>query len=72
MLWLTSQLVGGVIGLLGIIGIVGGITLMVRAKPTYVVRIGSASGEANALASKDRDHIQKIVDAMNEAIIKRG
>jgi hypothetical protein len=41
-------------------------------KPTYSVRIGSASGEANALVSPNDAYIQEIVDAMNKAIIKRG
>jgi hypothetical protein len=41
-------------------------------KPTYMVRIGSASGEADVLGSKDRDPIEHIVRAMNKAIIERG
>jgi len=49
-----------------------GVFLAYAAKPQYVVRIGSASGESNALISNDRDYIQKIVNAVNEAIIKRG
>lgn len=44
---------------------------MFTAKPSYTVRIGSASGEADALESKDEDHIQAIVNAMNKAIIER-
>ena len=63
---------GVVIGLFGVCGIGAGIALAFLAKPTYAVRIGSASGEGNVLASKDRDYIQKIITAMNEAIIKRG
>jgi hypothetical protein len=34
-----------------------------------LVRIGSASG---ALSSRDRDYIEKIVRAMNDAIVMRG
>jgi len=49
-----------------------GIAIAVMTKPSYVVRIGSASGEANALVSKDRAFVGKIVNAMNEAIVKRG
>lgn len=60
------------LGLLGMLGIAAGIVLALITKPTYVVRIGSASGEANALSSKDAGYIQKIVNAMNEAIVKRG
>lgn len=61
---------GGI--LFGILVLGAGIALTVMAKPSYIVRIGSASGEADGLVSKDREHIQKIVNAMNEAIIRRG
>ncbi len=49
-----------------------GILIAVIAKPTYTVRIGSASGESDAISSKDKVYIQKIVQSMNEAFIKRG
>jgi len=49
-----------------------GIVLIFNAKPTYTVKVGSASGEVSALKSKDEKYIQSIVQAMNEAIIKRG
>jgi len=42
------------------------------AKDTYWVRIGSASGETNALSSRDRDYITRVVAAMNDAIVHRG
>jgi hypothetical protein len=41
-------------------------------KPTYTVRVGSASGEWDIISSKDREYIEDIVDAINEAIIERG
>jgi len=65
-------IVGGVGALIGLLMLVGGIALAIMIKPTYVVRIGSASGEANALTSKNKEYIEHIVAAMNEAIIKRG
>ena len=49
-----------------------GVAMWMAAKDVYWVRIGSASGETNALQSRDRAYIQKIVDAMNEAIVRRG
>lgn len=57
---------------LGAVLVVIGLVLSNRVKPTYAVRIGSASGESNALEAEDKARIQKIVDAMNEAIVKRG
>ncbi len=57
---------------IGLLVLAAGIALVVMTKPSYIVRIGSASGEADGLVSKDKEYIQKIVTAMNEAIIKRG
>jgi hypothetical protein len=72
----TSVISGNVlIGLFVLFGILilgVGIFLAIRAKPTYVVRIGSASGETNVLPSKDYSYISRVVNAMNQAIIYRG
>jgi hypothetical protein len=56
----------------GLLLLVVGIAIAAGTKNTYWVRIGSASGETNALSSNDRDYIQRVVNAMNEAIIRRG
>lgn len=66
----ASNSAGGVI--FGILVLAAGIAIAAIAKPSYIVRLGSASGESDALISKDREYIQKIVNAINEAIIKRG
>ncbi|GIV87342.1 MAG: hypothetical protein KatS3mg054_1371 [Chloroflexus sp.] len=55
-----------------VLGIAIAIAIAVSVKPTYAVRIASTSGESNVLTSKDREYIQKIVNAVNEAIIRRG
>jgi len=39
---------------------------------TYAVRLMTASGESDAFSSRKRDQIQRIVRALNEAIIARG
>ena len=57
--------------IVGIVFIGFGIFQYTQAKTKYSVRIGSASGEADAFMSSDKEEIQKIVDAMNEAIINR-
>eukprot|EP01133_Synstelium_polycarpum_P011074 gene11074-12905_t len=49
-----------------------GILLLVLIKNEFAVRISTNSGEVNSVVSKDRLHIQKIVNALNEAIIHRG
>lgn len=56
-------------GVIGIVALIAGFMWM-NAK-TYVVCIGSASGEANALQDRSREYIQTIVDAVNQAIIDR-
>lgn len=58
--------------LFGFILLVVGIAVAVSAKDAYWVRIGSASGETNALRSDDRDCIWRIVQALNDAIVRRG
>lgn len=67
---ITSESIGGFI--VGALMLVAGLVIAALSKPSYIVRLGSASGEADALISKDREYIQKIVNALNEAIIKRG
>lgn len=54
-----------------VIGVLGVLWWMVQ-KPTYHVRISSASGEVDALSSPGKEHIESVIQAINEAIIKRG
>jgi ABC-type siderophore export system fused ATPase/permease subunit len=56
----------------GIIIVVLGIWWLFTIKNEYAVRISTNAGEANSIVSKNRDYIQKIVNALNEAIIHRG
>ena len=57
---------------IGLILIALGIWWFTSIKNEYAVRISTNAGEANSIVSKDRVYIQKIVDALNEAIIHRG
>jgi len=50
---------------------IGGIALYLT-KDDYIVRITSNAGEADGLISKDQKYIQKVVNAVNSAIIHRG
>jgi Family of unknown function (DUF6232) len=61
-----------VVQLVALLILVGGVILAVTAKPTYSVKFASSAGETNALLSKDQEYIAKIVNAVNEAIVKRG
>lgn len=57
---------------IGIIIIALGIWWLLSIKNEYAVRISTNAGEANSITSKNRDYIQKIVNALNDAIIHRG
>lgn len=57
---------------IGALFVLLGILMLISARTQYIVRIGSASGESNALTSIRQETVQHIVDAMNEAIIRRG
>jgi hypothetical protein len=57
---------------IGIVLIVVSIALVLLAKPTYAVQIGSVAGEHSILRSTDPTFVQRIVDAMNHAIARKG
>jgi hypothetical protein len=57
---------------IGTILIIVSIALVLIAKPTYAVQIGNLSGNSSILRSTDLTFIQRIVDAMNNAIARRG
>ena len=64
----TDQFFGFFI--IGIELIIIGIVLVLMAKPTYAVQIGSGSGDNSILRSTDKTFIQRIADAMNKAIAR--
>lgn len=59
-------------GIIGIFVALFGAYLLWAPKTSYAVRIGSASGETNALSSPDKEYIRVIVAALNKSIIERG
>lgn len=58
--------------LVGVVAVALGILFLFLTKDEYSVRINSNSGEADGFVSKDRELVEKIVDAVNEAIVFRG
>ena len=40
-------------------------------KPTYLVRIETASGTSNILEKKDKNYVERIINAINDAIARR-
>jgi hypothetical protein len=80
----VGPIVVGVLGLVafsswGVGGVVLGLCLLaiavywwIQQKPTLIVLLSSASGEAQALSSNDAPYIQQIIGALNDALIHRG
>jgi hypothetical protein len=60
---------GAVVGLL-IAG--AGVAWWLRMKPMFHVMLRTSGGENKALSSEQREYIEKIVRALNEAIVARG
>jgi hypothetical protein len=63
---------GGDTMLLGIVIAIGGLIWILMLKNDYAVRISTNAGETNSLTSGNKDYIQKVVNALNDAIIYRG
>lgn len=57
---------------LGIVILAVGIIWAVSLKDHYAVAVNSASGEIQAVVSKDQGYINSIVQAVNEAIVYRN
>lgn len=64
------RLIGFIVSGVAAAMIVLGIKLYQQTR--FIVRVGSASGESNAVYSPDLQYVQRIVGAMNEAIVRRG
>jgi len=58
--------------LLGVLGLAGGFLVGRSQKARYLVHIGDASGESDALSSDDKAQIEEVVRALREAIIEQG
>lgn len=56
----------------GIFLLAGGIIWAIALKNSYAVAVNSASGEVQAVVSKDQEYIASIVQAVNEAIVYRN
>jgi len=76
----TGQIIIGIIGLvcfafqwiLAIILLAGAVLWWMMQKNKFIVSLSSASGSEEALTSTDEAYIDKIVNALNEAIAERG
>jgi hypothetical protein len=69
---LLAMLAGKEAVVVGLLFLAGGTVWWILHKPTYIVVLHSASGEAEALTSKDGGFISRAVNALNQAIVARG
>ena len=49
-----------------------GIIMLIKQPPPWAVGLSTASGEVNAYFTKDRAFAERVVSALNDAIIARG
>ncbi|WP_330985536.1 MULTISPECIES: DUF6232 family protein [Enterobacterales] len=65
---ILAKLFGVAIAVIAVIAVV-----WFRAiKPDYMVYLNSASGESQALASKNKHYIDDVINSLNNAIVHRG
>ena len=57
---------------IGIVLLVAGLLIVLIMRPTYRLKITSAAGEDGSLKPYKKEEFDRIVMAINEAIIKRG
>jgi hypothetical protein len=60
------------LGILAIMLIAVAVVWGLSLKPDFHLKISSASGESSALSSKDQLYVERIVQAIQDAIIHRG
>ena len=48
------------------------IVVGILAQPSYIVQIRSVSGNTDVLRSMDQDYLQRVVDAINNALMYRS
>jgi len=57
---------------IGAIMLIGGIAMSRMEKPSYSLKITTASGEISATSSEDKELVKNVTDALNDAIVRKG
>jgi len=68
---LASTIYNSDLCLTGIISLGGAVVVALLAPPNYVLQLRSMSGKADIIRSMDEDYLKRIVDAINNTIIRR-
>src|SRR5258705_14011881 len=69
---LVSEVYNSEICLTGIISLGAAVVVALLAPPDYILQIRSMSGKAEILRSMDEDYLRRIVDAINNALVRRA
>jgi hypothetical protein len=69
---LISEVYNSEYCLAGIISLGAAVVVALLAPPNYILQIRSMSGKAEILRSMDEDYLKRIVDAINNALIRRA
>lgn len=62
----------GIIFLIGLVFIAAAAIYLMVSKPQFTVVLNTSSGETQALASEDKEYIERVLGALNKAIVIRG
>ena len=69
---LVSEVYNSEYCLAGIISLGAAVVVALLAPPNYILQITSMSGKAEILRSMDEDYLRRIVEAINNAMVRRG
>ncbi|PHV31621.1 hypothetical protein CSQ94_20260 [Janthinobacterium sp. BJB312] len=58
--------------MLGLLVLGAGLAILFLVKPVYHVLLATSAGETRALMTKNREYLNQVVQAVNEAMIHRG
>ena len=72
LLSLVSEVYNSEYCLAGIISLGAAVVVALLAPPNYILQIRSMSGKAEILRSMDEDYLRRIVDAINNALVRRA
>lgn len=59
-------------GIIGVIMFIGATSLLTQPRKVFKIILKTAGGEVTAYNSFDKNHISKIINALNDSIIAHG
>lgn len=56
----------------GVMALAAGLAVLFLIKPVYHVLLATSSGETRALKTKDRNYVNQVIQAINDAMVHRA